>query len=470
FADESAYQVDYTNLMILLQMAMFLLEWAFTLIMAIWNPFGAMIRQAMLRSLYQAILRSLVMRVLMSILMQQVINIGLAVAMDRLTQWMLAQQGKTTRKGSDYLVQAVGFGAVQGGLAVPMQFATAWFAKKLTDLIGSGSRKKLFNELAQSLEKRPGVNRNVTRNADDLDDNGGGGAPSPVPRPRPEGDLNPPPTTGLPTPGTGGGGPGVDRVFARDFTDSLAAFSNTFSRDGADPLFQTAGFTDAMGVLFARRFGDDLGGEAAENLGRTWARTYAENMMDPNLGPSLSRVLRESALPDAYGDDVVRAMSIGVGGLFDQKGIGAKILNFLVDGVGEGLLGYGSEVLYNGFTTKEFTGSSAGFYSAMLSERLTRALDINAEFLGSGLKNTLNDITTKLGLGAVFGASQINQLPTDTPMSSGNTTGGTNGAPGTNGTGTTGGAPGTGGRPPVTSSPNLDLDPFSSPTITPNPL
>ncbi|MET8830217.1 toxin glutamine deamidase domain-containing protein, partial [Streptomyces sp. NPDC004610] len=74
-------------------------------------------------------------------------------------------------------------------------------------------------------------------------------------------------------------------------------------------------------------------------------------------------------------------------------------------------------------------------------ERLTRALDINAEFLGSGLKNTLNDITTKLGLGAVLPVTRT----TDTPP------------------------PGTSGTQAPTSAPSTRDTSGTRPTVLPSP-
>ncbi|MET8832005.1 hypothetical protein ABZX40_39155 [Streptomyces sp. NPDC004610] len=90
FADESAYQVEYMNLMIVKQLGMFAAEFAATFVMAVFNPVGALLRQAYLRAFYRMVLNSVVARVLASIATQQVLQIGIAAAMDRLAQCMLA--------------------------------------------------------------------------------------------------------------------------------------------------------------------------------------------------------------------------------------------------------------------------------------------------------------------------------------------------------------------------------------------
>ncbi|MEV7289755.1 hypothetical protein AB0O01_35265, partial [Streptomyces sp. NPDC093252] len=103
YVDESAYQVEYTNLMIVLQLMMFVVEFALTFITAIWDPAGALLRQSFLRAFYRMVLKSLVARVLASVAVQEVVQVGLAVALDRVAQWMLAREGKHTVRGDSYL-------------------------------------------------------------------------------------------------------------------------------------------------------------------------------------------------------------------------------------------------------------------------------------------------------------------------------------------------------------------------------
>ncbi|MCZ9336389.1 hypothetical protein NGM37_01215, partial [Streptomyces sp. TRM76130] len=50
-------QVRYTRGMIVAQLVQFVIEWAITLVMAVFNPIAALMRQALLRAVYRAILR-----------------------------------------------------------------------------------------------------------------------------------------------------------------------------------------------------------------------------------------------------------------------------------------------------------------------------------------------------------------------------------------------------------------------------
>ncbi|MEV7283150.1 protein-glutamine glutaminase family protein [Streptomyces sp. NPDC093252] len=412
FAEESVYQVEYTNLMIRLQLGLFLVEFAVTLVMSIWNPWGAMLRQAFLRALYRNILNSLVFKLTSAIVSQQILQIGLAAAMDRLAQWSLARQGKVSANGSTYLKQSVIFGSISGFVAVPVQFGASALAQSVIKRMHKGGGDSLFNSLSDALTNRPDPKSlNGLRNlagdtagdvADDTSDNGVGGAPKPVARPG--NDLGG--FTGDSLPAFGGGAAGgPDRVFARDFTDRVTDVANRISRDH-DPLRTDQRFVDDMGDLFARRFGDDLGGEdAARTLGRDWAGTFLGNVHRDDLGRSLRSVL-DGRLPASLGDGVLRALSRSVQDLFGAENLSGRFLSFTLHGIGDGVIGLGSEMIFNGITQKTFSVSGGGFLTSITSERAADIFNSGADWLASKFK------PGNLGLGVdVKTWADVNKVP-----------------------------------------------------------
>ncbi|MEU3519936.1 hypothetical protein ABZ770_32485, partial [Streptomyces sp. NPDC006654] len=130
FLSEFAYQLDYTNRMIVAQVVQFVFEWALTLVMAVWNPVGALVEQAFLRAFYRVVLRSFILRFLAAVGMHEVLNVGLGAAMDGLVRWSLAADGFTTSHGGEYAKQAAEFGAVQGAFGA--------FVPLLGGVLGSG--------------------------------------------------------------------------------------------------------------------------------------------------------------------------------------------------------------------------------------------------------------------------------------------------------------------------------------------
>ncbi|MEV7283129.1 toxin glutamine deamidase domain-containing protein [Streptomyces sp. NPDC093252] len=433
FADESAYQVEYTNLMILLQLAMFVVEFAITLIMAIFNPAEAMVRQSFLRAFYRMVLNSLVARLLASIAMQQVLQIGLAVALDRLAQWMLARDGKVSSKGNTYLTQAVGFGAVAGFVAVPVQFAASWLAQNLTKTLTGGVRDNLFNSLRNALDNRP--RPSVVKDAGD--DTGGGAVVRPVAAPRPGNDVDgfagggPLPAGGtgrdpLSAPGGSAGpdpvfapprGSGPDPVFARDFADRVSDVADLLARN-TDPQTVGGSFIDDMGEIFATRFGGETGDGPARGLGRDWAETFLANVTSRDLGDALRSVLLDGRLPGSFGDGVVRAMSGTVGELFGPGSGGGKFLDFVVQGIGDGVIGVVSELVYNGIAFKQLSVSGGGFLTSITSERAVELSNGSATWLASKLRPQL---PTGLGLDLGTGNPERAGLPPTVSTADGTT-------------------------------------------------
>ncbi|MEB3962877.1 hypothetical protein OKJ48_21880, partial [Streptomyces kunmingensis] len=143
-ARETGYQIDYTNRMIIAQVAQFLFEWTVTLVLAVFNPLQALIEQSFLRLLYRYILRSFLLRLLASVAGFEVMNVGLASVMDGLARWSLAREGKYTNFAGQYASQAAGFGAVQGAFAGMVPFAGS--------AVGGLLSKGLGRDVAADLE------------------------------------------------------------------------------------------------------------------------------------------------------------------------------------------------------------------------------------------------------------------------------------------------------------------------------
>ncbi|MET8832007.1 hypothetical protein ABZX40_39165 [Streptomyces sp. NPDC004610] len=87
-----------------------------------------------------------------------------------------------------------------------------------------------------------------------------------------------------------------------------------------------------------------------------------------DLGDSLRTVLG-GPFRDMYGDGVVRAMSTVVGEVYRPRGFGSKFLDFVMHGIGDGVIGAGSEMIYNGITQGRLLLSGGGFLTSVTSER-----------------------------------------------------------------------------------------------------
>ncbi|MEU9335955.1 hypothetical protein AB0D49_22705 [Streptomyces sp. NPDC048290] len=353
---------------------------------------AALVRQTFLKALYQAILSSLKYRVLFAIVVQQVINVPMGVILDQLVQWRLAQEGKFTTQGSMYTSQAAGFGAVQGLVAVPMQFAAGWLAGHVSKWINKGVRGSLFDDLVNAFRGRPGSGPDVPPS--------GGGKP--------------------------GARPPADQVFARGFSDRVDQVLKGLSRPGGLDGAGEDTFVTSMGNLFARRFGEDMGVGAARGLGREWADTLVRGAGREGLGGALDDVLARG-LPVGVGDDVRRAMSYGVARHVGPDSWAGKFGAFLVQGVGEGATGVGAEMAYNAMAFRTFSVGAAGFYSGFASERLNAVLEINAGSMGAGLRARFDDLTSKISAftdfsgfrNGLLNGSDVPSAMAPTPVASG---------------------------------------------------
>ncbi|MET8917966.1 hypothetical protein ABZX40_26760 [Streptomyces sp. NPDC004610] len=407
--EESAYQVEYVNLMIVFQLGMFLVEFAATFVMAVFNPVQALMRQAFLRNAYGRILTSLKFRVLLAIAEQQVLQGGLAVAMDRLAQWTLAGQGKHTGQGDTYLTQAAAFGAVAGFVSVPVQFGASWLAQNLMKRTARDAGEGLFEELDRALSGRQGGP--AGKDAGDAPE--GGPVVKPVPRPRPGQGSDGFTGKTLITTGNGRGGGGGDRAFARGLSGQVSAVVDGLSR-GGDPGAVGRSFIDGMGDVFARRFGDDMGGDGlARELGEDWAGIFLRHLDRDGLGDALRSVLLDGRLPVAgLGDDVVRVMSQRVEHWFGPRGWVGEFTEFALHGIGDGVTGVGSEVFYNTITQQKVSVSGGGFLTSMTSERFADGFNMGADWLAAKFKPFGLNLGTALNLNTEPKADGLGPLST----------------------------------------------------------
>ncbi|MYS20623.1 hypothetical protein GA0115240_12161, partial [Streptomyces sp. DvalAA-14] len=405
FGHESAYQVDYMNRMIIAQVVEFLIEWAITLVLAIFNPIEALIEQSFLRGLYRLILRSVILRLIALIAEHEALNIGLGAAMDVLVRWSLSLDGKTTSHGSDFLKQAVGFGAVQGAISPFVPFLGGFFAKALGSGIGRNTAKDLFKGLEHDLPEPP-VPKPIAK--DLAGDVGGDGARN-LGRNTAD-DLHEPPPGGAgrfgdePDPHGPGSGP-VGPDFGRDFSDITGNLVDKTAFTGINDATRDAFRTD-IGNLFAR----DLRGldtDAARSVGENWADTFLNNLGRKNLAKELDTSL--AGLPkDA--DGLRRGLSHGVA---DTLGTdwGRKLAFHSSMTVVEAGHQNISEGLYNLFTTGKFTTSFATGLSGAVGGRLGHVLHVNAHFLGSGLKSSALTFKNAVVGNTALSSPHLNTVP-----------------------------------------------------------
>ncbi|MFF3503289.1 glycosyltransferase [Streptomyces sp. NPDC003247] len=277
-AHEFAYQLDYTNLMIVLQVLAFLVEWAITLIMWEWNPIGAAIEQAILQQVFKVLFGNTLRRFLTHAAMTMVTNVALSSALDGLARWILALRGEHTSQGDQYRKSAALSGAVQGafGAAVPLLTGPI---KKLISKGFSPSATKSMQESIENALKHPSPSapstpaRTVTEFAD------------------PSGSF----------------GPGLA---ALTVPMRVGLLHDVVSKKAQNE------FRDAVGDQFERAFGTRLGSDLAREMGSDWASAFLAHANGKDLSAALKSTLgpmeklgtRYDPLRSALSDGVAEAM------------------------------------------------------------------------------------------------------------------------------------------------------------------
>ncbi|MEW2288535.1 hypothetical protein [Streptomyces sp. NPDC047841] len=280
-AGEFAYQLDYTNLMIVLQVLAFLMEWAITLIMWEFNPIGAAVEQALLKELFKILFGNTLRRFLTHAAMTMVTNVALSTALDGLARWILALGGEHTSQGDQYRHSAVLSGAVQGAIGAGVPLVTGPIKK----LISKGFSPAAVKSMQESIEnalKHPSTSTPTRSAVSDL-----------------TGAVTPGTTTAVKT------GAGLaDAPLVKDLADLSGTFGpelakltvpmrvelthSVVSKDAQDA------FQHAVGDQFERAFGSRLGPDVAREMGAEWANAF---MAHGGGGRNLAGALKSALDP-----------------------------------------------------------------------------------------------------------------------------------------------------------------------------
>ncbi|MGW0513164.1 hypothetical protein ACWD1W_28635 [Streptomyces olivaceoviridis] len=299
-AGEFAYQLDYTNLMIVLQVLAFLVEWAITLIMWDFNPIGAAIEQALLKELFKILFGNTLRRFLTHAAMTMVTNVALSTALDGLARWILALGGEHTSQGDQYRHSAVLSGAVQGAIGAGVPLVTGPIKK----LISKGFSPAAVKSMQESIEnalKHPSPSTPTRSAVSDL-----------------SGSVTPGTTTAVKT------GAGLaDAPLVKDLADLSGTFGpelakltvpmrvelahSVVSKDAQDA------FQHAVGDQFERAFGSRLGPDVAREMGAEWANAFTAHAVGgKNLAAALKSALDPMEKLGATYEPLRTALSDGV--------------------------------------------------------------------------------------------------------------------------------------------------------------
>ncbi|MGC0379700.1 scabin-related ADP-ribosyltransferase [Streptomyces sp. SAI-229] len=350
--------VRYTRGMIIAQLVQFVIEWAITLVMAVFNPIAALMRQALLRAVYRAILRSLVFRMVAAVGSHVVLNVGLAAATDVFVRWALARQGHAVPHGGDSLKQAVGFGAMQGLFGAFVPLAGGALGGLIGKNLGRDALKGLRDTLDDALD---GLGRPA--GADVLRDAAArGGVRDAAGQDVVKGAVR----QGL----SGRGGAPLADTFGAEVALGAAGAARGLHLGGPGRLgakdFSPDGFASGMGEVFARRLDGVVDAPAARAMGEEWARAFTGNFGTRGLGDALAASVRElpQGLRHALSDEVARAFGTNWG---------RKAGAFVGDTLGWGAATNLAEGTYNYLTTGRFTTSWGTFASGAIGAMLGHA-------------------------------------------------------------------------------------------------
>ncbi|MEU1268597.1 hypothetical protein [Streptomyces sp. NPDC005799] len=298
-AHEFAYQLDYTNLMIVLQVLAFLVEWAITLTMWEWNPIGAAIEQAFLKELFKILFGNTLRRFLTHAAMTMVTNVALSTALDGLARWILALHGEHTSQGNQYRKSAVLSGAVQGafGAAVPLLTGPI---KKLISKGFSPTAIKSMQETIENALQHPASSAPAKTAGSDLAGAAKAGSKS-------GGDL---PETPLDKELSDIGGSFGPKLAALTVPMRVALTHDVVSKRVQGE------FRDAVGKEFETAFGKQLGSDLAREMGTDWAAAFMAHAGGKDLSAALKSALGPmeklgttyAPLRAALSDGVTKAM------------------------------------------------------------------------------------------------------------------------------------------------------------------
>ncbi|WP_459740398.1 hypothetical protein [Streptomyces sp. E-15] len=377
YGEKTRADAAYYKNMIVIQLNLFLVEWSLIMAMAVWNPFGALAEQAVLRATYRAVLRSLIFRFLAGLAAQEVLNVGLAAATHEFAKWLTSEQGYTLEDSDELLKQAVGFGALQGVFGAFVPFVGG----ALGGLLGKAFGRDVAGALRGAVDAALAEARQVKAAGRDLAGEAAGSAVKPV---------------------------ATD--FGRDLAGRTANLARAL-REGRVDAAGEAWFSD-VGDIFARGLGAVMGDAAARRVGEEWARAFTRSFGGRGMEAALAVPLR--ALPRDMGA-LRRVLSQDVARMFAPD-FGRKVASL----AGEAALWGGAmnlaEGTYNAITTGHFTTSLASFTSGAFGALLGHAGAHLGGKAGWKLRSALGlgrtpTVSTAGAGGAGAGAGGVNAMP-----------------------------------------------------------
>ncbi|MEU7361867.1 hypothetical protein AB0B37_35755, partial [Streptomyces olivaceoviridis] len=371
-AKEFAYQLDYTNMMIVLQVLAFLLEWAITLMMWEWNPIGAAIEQGILLDIFEFLFGSTLRRFLTHAAINMVTNLTLSTALDGLAQWILALKGEHTNYASQYHHSAVLSGAIQGAIGSVVPAITG----SINKLISKGFSPTAIKSMQESIEnslKHPAPSTPAKS------------APS-VP-------------DGAPAPGVKTGSGLADAPLDKDLAHLSGWFGPELAKLSVPMRIELAhsvvgkdtqqAFRTAVGDQFERAFGSRLGADLAREMGTDWASAFLAHANSGTLSKALKASLEPMEKLGAKYEPLRSALSTGVGkampSLWKQKP--AHLLVELGFGAGYQNL---SEGIVNYIEQGQFTTSKETTLGALGGDILGRVKHPILGAVHSGIKGALH--------------------------------------------------------------------------------
>ncbi|MGW2975671.1 WXG100-like domain-containing protein, partial [Streptomyces mirabilis] len=380
-ADEFAYELDYTNRMIIAQAAMFFFEWALTLVLAIFNPIEALVEQAFLRALFRVIFRSTLLRFLAAVAAFEALNIGLGAAMDGLVRWTLALNGEHTSDGASYQRQSIQFGAVQGALAAFIPFLSG----PLGTLLAKGFGRNIVGDIERSLDLalRDGLKDDERVLAKDLADPTTLRAATEPPSLERDMPFGPAKENGGPSdlPRHTQGDSGPLGGFARTIAVNVAGMAHALDTSVVDEVARDV-FRQNMGSAFTTAFGKDMGVPEAAKLGEGWADAFLTGYGRKTLAADLDAAL--DALPVATAPSLRTALSRDIARSV-RRDLGAKAAHVVAEMPVNAAHQMMSEGLYNATTTGHFTSQGATGAAGAFGGALGHTLSVHATHLGARL-------------------------------------------------------------------------------------
>ncbi|MFC4565922.1 hypothetical protein ACFO4E_29055, partial [Nocardiopsis mangrovi] len=342
-----AKQVRYTKEMVIAQLVQLKLEIAWAIANAKWS-FGATLGMIPIFERIASLAIQRIINFLISTLLAHItINVALAMTMDQLIQMRLIKDDYQDTNDNKLSLDAAVGGLLDGLFGAVLSGAGKEISDRITNNFGDilkinlrdsgpdpaptpNTARGLGNDALappprnevggpnsspspdggpspkgdRDVETGPGPSGGPGRSTDDVP--GGGPALVPPPGrgadgtpPPPVRDAPPPPTRDAPPPPGAGGRDlpptfidDVSRVFARNTEDLMRPFGRT--PRPWDNVATVNRFRDDMGKVFADNFGDRIGREAARDLGRDYADTFAANWGRRDIGDSLARVLDDA--------------------------------------------------------------------------------------------------------------------------------------------------------------------------------